>query len=70
MEQVRAWYNLASLKILAVASVSFKCQWLQEKESTGYVNICVQKDSYTSTGFSVTVETLPGTAQGEEIGDG
>ena len=67
--QVEAWYNLISLNILAVTTVSFQHPLLQERESTGYVNVCVRKDSDTLEDFSVTVETLPGTAQGERMGN-
>ena len=62
--------NLISLNILAVTTVSFRGRWLQEFESTGYVKVCVQNESDTATDFNVTVETLSGTAQGEEIGVG
>ena len=70
MAQVRAWYNLVSLNILAVPTVSFRHSWLQERRSTGYVNVCVQKDSNTPQDFSVTVETISGTAEGEGGGVG
>ena len=36
-------------------------------EATGFVTVCVQKDSTSSTDFNVTVQTLSGTAHGEEI---
>ena len=58
--------NLISLNILAVATISFLRRWLQERESTGYVEVCVRKDSDTTRDFNVTVEALSGTAQGEE----
>ena len=70
MAQVRSRYDLVSLNILVVATVSFLWEWLQEKESTEYVYVCIQKYPDTSTDFNVTVETLPGTAIGEEIGVG
>ena len=58
--------NLISLNILAVATVSFLRRWLQERESTGYVRVCVQKDSDTTRDFNVTLEALSGTAQGRD----
>ena len=70
MAHVMSRYNLVSLNILVVATVSFLYESLQEKESTEYVYVCIQKDPDTSTDFNVTVETLPGTAQGEEVGVG
>ena len=59
--------NLVSLNILVVATVSFLRRCLEERESTDHVNVCVRKDSDASADFNVTVETLPGTAQGEEM---
>ena len=59
--------NLVSLIVLAVPTVSFEHGWLQGRESIGYVNVCVQKDSDTQRDFNVTVEALSGTAQGEEM---
>ena len=59
--------NLISLNTLAVLTVSFTDQWLQVNESTGYVTVCVQKESGTSIDFTVTMQTQSGTAQGEEV---
>ena len=59
--------NLVSLNILVVTTVSFLRRCLQERESTGYVNVCVRKDSDTPTDINVTVQTQSGTAQGEEM---
>lgn len=48
-------------------AVSFVHRWLCVRESNGSVNVCVQKDTNTTTNFNVIVETQSGTALGEEI---
>ena len=58
---------MVSLNIIAVPTLSFLNQSLQVNEATGYVTVCVEKDSNTSTDFNVTLQTLSGTAQGEEL---
>ena len=57
--------NLIFLNILAVTTVSFLRQWLQENESTRNVKVCVQIDPEASIDFNVTVQTQSGTAHGE-----
>ena len=58
--------NLVYLNILAVPIVSFLHRYVQVSKFTGYVIVCVLKDFNTLTDFNVTVETLSGTALGEE----
>ena len=59
--------NTVSLNIIAVPTLSFLNKKLQVNETTGYVTVCIEKDSNTSTDFKVTLQTLSGTAQGEEL---